>query len=106
MTLHNEPFLKIKLGQKDIELRLCDEKRERVLIGDCVVFKNKDTNETLKRKVVGILKAELFSGLFDQGNTIQRAGFSVDSDIDFEMEKYYTKDQIQKYGIIGFVLKD
>ena len=31
MRLHNEPFTKIKLGKKTIELRLNDEKRKLII---------------------------------------------------------------------------
>lgn len=40
MRLHPEPFEKIKNGTKIIEMRLNDEKRQKVQIGDKIEFEN------------------------------------------------------------------
>ena len=38
MTLFQEPFDKIQTGQKNIEVRLNDDKRQQVKIGDTITF--------------------------------------------------------------------
>lgn len=38
MRLHEEPFELIKFGKKIIEIRLNDEKRQKVNIGDTITF--------------------------------------------------------------------
>ena len=43
MKLHPEPFAKIKDGSKTIELRLYDEKRQRISIGDTIRFINTES---------------------------------------------------------------
>ena len=40
MRLHNEPFVLIKDGTKTIELRLNDEKRRQIKVGD-YIYKQK-----------------------------------------------------------------
>ena len=40
MHLHPEPLEKIRAGHKTIEFRLYDEKRQRIQIGDKIVFTN------------------------------------------------------------------
>ena len=40
MKLNKEPFEKIRDGKKTIELRLNDEKRQRVRVGDSIVFRS------------------------------------------------------------------
>ena len=40
MKLHPRPFAKIKDGSKTIELRLYDEKRQRISVGDTLRFVN------------------------------------------------------------------
>ena len=52
MKLNPAPFEMIKSGQKTIELRLYDEKRQLVNIGDEIVFTNMVTGETLQTKVL------------------------------------------------------
>ena len=45
MNLNNRPFKSIKEGTKTIELRLNDEKRSLLKVGDEIEFTNRDTNE-------------------------------------------------------------
>ena len=45
MKLNPYPFEMIKSGQKTIELRLLDEKRQLIKVGDTIVFTNTSTNE-------------------------------------------------------------
>ena len=49
MTLFTKPYASIASGQKTIELRLYDEKRQSIHIGDQIRFTNtEDTNDTLR----------------------------------------------------------
>ena len=54
MKLYSNPFELIKNGKKRIEIRLYDEKRKLIKINDIIKFKNIDTNEIIKTKVVNI----------------------------------------------------
>ena len=49
MKLNRDPFEKIKSGSKTIEMRLFDEKRQRISVGDFIEFssaeKNTDTSD-------------------------------------------------------------
>ena len=40
MKLKNEPFVSIKNGLKTIEMRLFDEKRKQIKVGDTIEFTN------------------------------------------------------------------
>ena len=40
MKLKNDPFQKIKTGKKTVELRLYDNKRRQLDIGDDIIFTN------------------------------------------------------------------
>ena len=51
MKLDKEPFEKIKSGEKTIELRLYDEKRRKIRVGDIIVFTCRDGGERLARRV-------------------------------------------------------
>ena len=47
MRLNNEPFNKIKEGTKTVELRLLDEKRKTLRVGDKIIFTNRANNEKI-----------------------------------------------------------
>ena len=51
MQLTPSPFQMIKEGTKTIELRLFDEKRRKIQIGDIIEFSNTDTGEKIGAKV-------------------------------------------------------
>ena len=51
MNLNNKWFQLIKSNIKLIEIRINDEKRQKLLVNDIIVFKNKDTEEELKRSI-------------------------------------------------------
>ena len=64
MKLNPAPFEMIKSGQKTIELRLYDEKRQLVNIGDEIVFTNTVTGETLQTKVLKLHRFDSFVDLY------------------------------------------
>ena len=52
MKLYESPFEKIKSGRKTIELRLYDEKRQKVEEGDTITFTNTVNGEKLRNMVL------------------------------------------------------
>ena len=57
MRLFESPFERIKSGKKTIELRLFDEKRQKLSIGDIVEFsKLPDMKEKARVEVVALLR--------------------------------------------------
>ena len=54
MRLHDEPFKLIKAGTKTIELRLYDEKRQEIKVGDEIEFTSRATGEKQVTKVVAL----------------------------------------------------
>ncbi|MBO5284671.1 MAG: hypothetical protein J6B00_02215, partial [Alphaproteobacteria bacterium] len=56
----------LKSGAKTIELRLYDEKRQAILIGDTIEFSSlSDITDTFKANVINLHKAESFAALCD-----------------------------------------
>lgn len=47
MKLHESPFKKIKSGKKTVELRLYDDKRRKINIGDKILFTNLTSQEMI-----------------------------------------------------------
>ena len=106
MTLNNDCFTLIKNGTKTIEMRLYDEKRKTVLKGDCITFiNNGNCKNHLKVKVLEIYKYKNFNDLYEQFNKI-KLGYSYD---DYaaadDMEQYYSKEDIKRYGVVGIEIK-
>lgn len=105
MRLHNDPFIKIKNGTKTVELRLNDEKRSLVKVGDTIEFTNRSNEETMLVDVIDIKKYNSFEELYKHFNKIEM-GYNEEDIVDpKDMEKYYTKEEQDKYGVLGIVIK-
>ena len=66
MKLNNGSFERIKNGTKTIELRLNDEKRQKIQLGDKIKFlKEPDLTESFDAKVVGLLRYQSFEEMFN-----------------------------------------
>ena len=52
MRLVDFAFKAIRDGKKDVEVRLNDEKRQLIKVGDLIEFQNVDTGETLVVKSI------------------------------------------------------
>ncbi|MBQ3099425.1 MAG: ASCH domain-containing protein [Clostridia bacterium] len=106
MRLDPSPFEMIKSGQKTIELRLFDEKRRQVKIGDDVVFTNTATGETLCKRVAGLHLFNNFDELYDS-LPLLKCGYTaenVDKAHPWDMERYYSADRQKEYGVVGIEL--
>ena len=103
MKLVDFAFKAIKNKDKDIEIRLNDEKRQLINIGDIIEFEHIDTKEVIKTKVVNLHKFKTFKELFDKFPN-DRLGVS-DSDDYTIMDRFYTKEDQDKYGALGIELE-
>ena len=102
MNLTPSPMQKIKDGKKTIELRLYDEKRKRISVGDTIKFINtENSNDTLCVK--GLFVFTSFAELYDN-LPLLKCGYNED-DINTaspdDMEKYYSKEKQNQFGVIG-----
>lgn len=105
MKLKEEPFRKIIEGSKNIELRLYDEKRQVVKIGDEICFTNNITGEKVTAKVKALHLFESFEKLYKVLDKV-RMGYAKDEIADFkDMEKYYSKEEQEKYGVVGIEIE-
>ena len=64
MNLQPKYFDFIKDGTKRIELRLYDEKRQSIQLGDIIEFA-KSEDEKFKAEVIGLLRYDSFADLFE-----------------------------------------
>ncbi len=104
MKLQEKYFSMIKSGEKTIELRLFDDKRKNIKIGDIIEFCDiTNKNETLLTKVIGLHKAADFSALCAQIDC-KLAGFSTPDELCATMNKFYPVKEQKLSGVIGIEL--
>ena len=106
MKLHPQPFEMIKSGQKTIELRLYDEKRQQIQVGDTIVFTNTKTGESLTAAVMQLHRFRNFSELY-QALPLLKCGYTtedIDSAAPEDMALYYSPAQQERYGVVGIEL--
>lgn len=105
MRLHNEPFVLIKNGTKTIELRLNDEKRRQIKVGDTITFTNRSNNEQISTVVINLHKYDSFEELYKHFDKVS-LGYKEDEIADpKDMELYYSKEEQDKYGVVGIEIK-
>ena len=103
MKLCQEPFEKIASKEKTIELRLYDEKRRMLSVGDKIRFTLVDDDrQTIDATVVNLHLFSSFRELFST-DLFCKCGcqdMSIDQAVN-NMRKYYTETQEEKYGVVG-----
>jgi len=120
MHLSGDMFEAVKAGTKTVEVRLFDEKRKRIDIGDYIEFRREGNEEDRILKRVGDIYAEpSFREIFERNTFNARSewvrrfspeqfGFpencSVEDFVD-GMHKYYDKEKEEELGAIAFVLE-
>ena len=105
MNLHPGPFELIKSGRKDIEMRLYDERRKDIKIGDSIVFTNNVTLEKLTVEVINLYRFNNFEELYNHFDKA-RLGYRDDENANpKDMEQYYSLDKILRYGVLAIEIK-
>ena len=64
MKLAAEPYELVKAGIKTIELRLNDEKRQKIVPGDIIIFINNETKHQITVTCTNLYKYDCFEDLF------------------------------------------
>ena len=101
MKLNAQPFTLIKAGKKTVEMRLHDEKRALIKIGDQIRFIHNDTGEVLSCKVVGLYPYDSFEMLYLHHDKLS-IGYEEDERANPEdMLVYYSAEKIARYGVLG-----
>ena len=101
MKLQNDPFQAIREGWKTIEMRLNDEKRSIIKVDDVIEFTNVMTLEKICCRVINIYKYSDFDELYKNHDKVS-IGYKENETADpDDMLMYYTKEDIEKYGVVG-----
>ena len=105
MNLHNEPFLLIKEGTKTIEMRLNDEKRQLLNVGDTLEFTNRLTNEKINTTIEALEKYESFEELYKHYDKVSIGYKETEEANPKDMEIYYPEEEQAKYGVVAIKIK-
>lgn len=108
MRLNPQPFEMIKNGNKTIELRLYDEKRRAIRIGDEIEFIHVDNEgQRILCVVENTFVFDSFKELYET-LPLDKCGYTkaeLDGAAYTDMEAYYTMEQQRKYGVVGIEIK-
>jgi len=102
MSLKTEPFLQICNGEKRVEMRLLDEKRKKLRVGDRIVFTHTENeNETVSVRVIGLHAYKKFNDmLWDFSENVLGVPKETE-DLDEMMSSYYSREDVQKFGALA-----
>ena len=101
LRLATEPFDAIVSGNKTIESRLYDEKRQKIQIGDQIIFTNRDDpSQTATVKVIGLLRYATFHDLFSHNDPHKFGGESVEW-LENQINEFYSLHDQKQNRIIG-----
>ena len=101
MSVKQPYFKQLKEGKKTIELRLFDEKRQKIKMGDYILFTNSEDNkDSFHAKVINLHWEKSFDALCNKIQPYQ-AGFRNKNDLTQALEEFYTPNDQQKFGVVG-----
>lgn len=108
MKLDHDAFVKVENGSKTVEMRLNDEKRRRIAVGDVIRFEDRsDEGEVLFAEVVEKFVFPTFKELYSSLSP-REIGYS-DEEIPRaspdDMLRYYTEEDQAKNGVVGIRMK-
>ena len=107
MKLQKKPFEMIKNGKKIYELRLFDEKRKIIKVGDEIEFYCEEINQKLTVRVLEVLTFKSFEELYaslsplEIGYTEQTSKTASPED----MLYYYSKEEQERFGVVAIKIK-
>ncbi len=108
MKLHKKPFELIRSGRKTIELRLFDEKRQAIRVGDHIAFScSDDPPQTLEAQVVALHRFDSFEDLY-KALPLEQCGYlpeELAAASYKDMELYYAPEEQLKFGVVGIDIR-
>lgn len=104
MSLYEVPFNSVKSGRKGIEVRLYDEKRQLIRVGDTITFYKLPGKEECV--IVKVMRLSMFDSFFDLYSCFDKSMFdhpthyTVEDQVRRERQ-YYSEEKEKKYGVVG-----
>jgi ASC-1-like (ASCH) protein len=110
MKLNEESYDKISSGKKVIEVRLYDDKRKDIRIGDIITFTCEHSRRAaphaepdtkmIKTKVMGLLRYDSFEDLVDDHEP-KLFGEESGDELKKKIYSIYSKEQENGNGVLG-----
>ncbi|WP_339261962.1 ASCH domain-containing protein [Lysinibacillus sp. FSL K6-3209] len=107
MGIYDEYFISIKEGKKTIEVRLNDDKRRKIKVGDTVEFiRIPEKNETFRVQVTKLRKYDTFEAMYNDipFKEFDCEGWTMKEMLDSTYE-IYTPEQEIKWGTIAITIR-
>ena len=107
MNLNPAPFKMIKSGEKTIELRLNDERRQNIAVGDVIEFTHTESGEKLRARVLILHRFDSFKELY-AALPLLKCGYTegdVATASPEDMDVYYSKERQAEYGVLGIEIE-
>lgn len=107
MNLRPQPFAMIASGNKTIELRLYDEKRQQIKVGDQILFSCTDSSGEILVNVKNLFPFANFEALYD-ALPLDQCGYlphELSEASPQDMLQYYSAEDESKYGVIGIEIE-
>ena len=107
MHLNHQPFMAIKNGTKTIEVRLNDEKRSQLKVGDKIKFTDLATGESLITEILGLEQFPTFRKLFTKyaGTVIGSPENESIDELDKENQEIYSRQMERQYGALAIKIR-
>ncbi len=107
MKLNDKPFAAIEKGEKTIELRLYDEKRKKINVGDEIEFSCAGVDYKMLAVVAKLYRFNDFKELYSSV-PLEKCGYKGrEKEADYkDMYEYYSDEDIKKYGAFAIELEN
>lgn len=107
MKLQPKYYDFIKSGTKRIEIRLSDEKRKKIKVGDTIRFyKMPELKEYIDTKVIKLHKYNSFNEMFNNFDiSILSDKSMTKEELINVLEEFYTKEKQEEYGVLGIEIE-
>ena len=105
MKLWGSPFHSIQTGKKRIEMRLNDEKRQKIQSNDEILFTCTDTGEKLLCRVVKLHRYTSFEELYACFDKISLGYTQEEIAKPCDMLAYYSQEEISTFGVVGIEIE-
>ena len=105
MKVQTKYYNLLKSGIKTVELRLWDEKRQQIKVGDEIIFSDlSNPADTFSAEVLALHRANSFNELCDIVPPT-KAGFVTKEELLACLQEFYTLEAQKQYGVVGIEVK-
>ena len=106
LQLNDGPFASIKAKTKTIEMRLYDEKRQKIKAGDIIKFLKRTSNKDfLYPRVKNIYRFDSFAQLYENFDKVCLGYKENETARPEDMSQFYSEEETQKYGVVGIEIE-